>query len=76
MTPTEPDFTGAAWFTSSYTGGNNTQCVEVAFVPGWVGVRDTKQHGRGPILTFAHAEWAAFLADVHHGEFTQCLSSW
>ncbi|MGI9000622.1 MAG: DUF397 domain-containing protein [Pseudonocardia sp.] len=70
MTPTEPDFTGAAWFTSSYTEGNSTQCVEVAFVPGWVGVRDTKDHGQGPILTFTHTAWTAFLTGIHHNELT------
>lgn len=72
MTPAEPDFTGAAWFTSSYTDAtNNAQCVEVAFVSGWVGVRDTKQHGQGPVLAFTDTEWAAFLAGVHDGEFTR-----
>lgn len=68
-TRTEPDFTAASWFTSSYSGGNNGNCVEVAFVPGWVGVRDTKQHGRGPTLAFTPAEWDAFLAGVRDGEF-------
>ena len=24
---------------------------------------------RGPVLTFTHAEWQAFLAGVHGGEF-------
>ncbi len=72
MTPAEPDFTGATWFTSSYTGGdNNSQCVEVAFTPGWIGVRDTKQHGTGPVLAFTDAEWDAFLAGARDGEFTR-----
>lgn len=65
----DPDFTAASWFTSSFTGGNNGQCVEVAFVPGWVGVRDTKQHGTGPVLAFTADEWAAFLAGVRNDEF-------
>jgi hypothetical protein len=36
-------------------------CVEVACsVDGSVGVRDSKAHGRGPVLEFTRAEWAAF----------------
>jgi len=69
MTPAEPDFVGAAWFTSSYTEGNSTQCVEVAFVPGWIGVRDSKQHGTGPVLAATAAEWASYLAGARNGEF-------
>ncbi|MBA0124001.1 DUF397 domain-containing protein [Haloechinothrix sp. YIM 98757] len=30
---TAPDFTKATWITSSYSGGNGGDCVEVAFVP-------------------------------------------
>jgi uncharacterized protein DUF397 len=30
------------WFTSSFSGGNGGSCVEVAFLPGAIAVRDTK----------------------------------
>ena len=69
MTPTEPDFDGADWFKSSFSNGDASECVEVAFVTGWVAVRDTKQHGRGPVLAFTPAEWVAFVAGVRAGEF-------
>ena len=40
-------------------------CVEVAVGgDGTVGVRDSKAHGRGPVLRFTRAEWTAFVASV------------
>jgi hypothetical protein len=69
MLSADPDFADAAWFKSSFSGGNNGACVEAAFVPGGVGVRDSKQHGRGPVLLFTHAEWSAFLTAARAGEF-------
>jgi hypothetical protein len=54
------------WRKSSYsnsTGG----CVEVAEARRTVGVRDSKQHGTGPVLAFSTAEWQAFLAQVKAG---------
>ena len=66
---TAPDFRGASWRTSSYSGGNGGQCVEVAESPGWVGIRDSKQHGRGPVLAVIPAAWAAFRRGVRDGEF-------
>lgn len=64
MRPNEPDFTVAAWVKSSFSGDDKASCVEVARVSEWVGVRDTKQHGAGPILSFAQAQWAMFLAEL------------
>lgn len=49
----------------SDTGG----CVEVAFADGTVGVRDTKDHGTGPILEFNEREWRAFIGGAQCGEF-------
>jgi hypothetical protein len=62
------DWTNASWRKAgtSDTGG----CVEVAYVDGWVGVRDTKQHGNGPVLAFNEHEWNSFLTGVANGEFT------
>ena len=56
------------WFTSSFSGGNGANCVEVAFLPGEVAVRDTKDRGLPP-HRYAAADWAAFLAGVRAGEF-------
>ncbi|WP_340672156.1 DUF397 domain-containing protein (plasmid) [Saccharopolyspora sp. ID03-671] len=51
---------GLAWRTSSYSQ-NNAACVDVAFDDGTVYVRDTKDHGTGPVIRFSHTEWQAFL---------------
>jgi Domain of unknown function (DUF397) len=72
MTERKPDLTGIdltalPWRTSSHTPDQHT-CVEVARLPdGWA-VRDSKDR-TGPILTFTHAEWDAFLAGARDGEF-------
>ncbi|MCQ4044336.1 DUF397 domain-containing protein [Streptantibioticus rubrisoli] len=48
------------WRKSSYSGSNAGQCVEVAACPTAIHVRDSKDP-EGPALTFAPAEWSAFL---------------
>ena len=52
----------ACWRKSSTSGVN--QCVEVCVEADQVRVRDSKDK-RGPVLTFSHSEWRAFLAAVH-----------
>ena len=64
---TRPDFTDATWRKSRQSG--DAGCVEVARVPGWAGVRDTKQKGTGPVLAFSEDSWMAFLDAVRSGEF-------
>lgn len=45
-------------------------CVEVRqLVDGSRQVRDTKDNGAGPILSFSKAEWEAFLDGAKKGEF-------
>lgn len=61
MTPSGQDFSDAEWFKSSSSDKDNGNCVEVAFVGGHVGVRDSKQHGAGPVLVLTAAQWTAFL---------------
>lgn len=43
-------------------------CGEVRFDDDHVSVRDSK-HPAGPILTFTHTEWTAFLHSTTAGEF-------
>jgi hypothetical protein len=50
------------WRKSSYSG--NGGCVETADRDGAVLVRDTKDHGRGPVHRYTAAEWRAFIANV------------
>jgi hypothetical protein len=63
------DLRDARWMKSSYSGPNGN-CVEVAILDAGVAVRDTKNHGTGPVLRFTRAEWDAFLAGARDGEFT------
>jgi hypothetical protein len=51
-----------AWRTSTHSSGNGGECVELASVPGAVLVRDTKNHGTGPVLRITPASWNRFTA--------------
>lgn len=55
------DLTGVSWRKSSRRGGgNNGNCVEVAFTGPAVAVRDSKDPD-GPVLAFPASSWSAFL---------------
>jgi len=56
------DFTGAVWRKSTRSNGGG-DCVEVATVPGLVGVRDSKDTA-GPVLAFGSDAWTAFVGGV------------
>lgn len=50
----------SGWKTSTRTS-QGANCVEVTTaVPGWVGVRDTKNRAAG-LLAVSHQQWATFL---------------
>ncbi|MFB7908648.1 DUF397 domain-containing protein [Kitasatospora sp. NPDC056076] len=59
--------TGLAFRKSSYSGGNDN-CVEFAFLPESVAVRDSKDPS-GPALAFDRAAHEAFLKAISAGEF-------
>lgn len=60
----------AVWHKSTFSNGNGGNCVEVARnLPGIVAVRDSKDHGTGPILSFVKDEWSAFVVGVKAGGF-------
>jgi hypothetical protein len=52
------------WRKSSWSAFHGN-CVEVAPIGDcWVGVRDTKDNGSGPVLVFGSHDWRAFLNNV------------
>ena len=58
-----------AWRTSSYSGTQGGNCVEVAARGGMIVVRDTKDQGHGAVPRFTAAGWRAFVAGVRSGTF-------
>jgi hypothetical protein len=58
----------ARWHKSSYSDANGN-CVEVGEADGTVGIRDSKQHGRGPVLEFTAAQWEAFIRSAKDSRF-------
>jgi hypothetical protein len=65
----ETEFDDGQWRKSVRSGGNNGDCVEANFsVPGLVGVRDSKDLTRAP-LVYTLDEWRAFVGGVKDGEF-------
>lgn len=49
-----------SWRKSTYSSGNGGECVEVAGHAESVLVRDTKDHGHGPVLRFSAGAWRRF----------------
>ncbi|HEY1974834.1 MAG TPA: DUF397 domain-containing protein [Pseudonocardia sp.] len=64
------DLTGARWRTSSFSNGSTGGggCVEVAFLPGAVALRDTKDRAKPP-HSYPTADWRCLLAAIKTGEF-------
>ncbi|MFJ8942015.1 DUF397 domain-containing protein [Streptomyces sp. NPDC102395] len=48
------------WFKSSHSTDDGPACVEVAFAPSIVHIRDSKI-ATGPQLAFGPTQWAAFV---------------
>ncbi|MET8447052.1 DUF397 domain-containing protein [Streptomyces sp. NPDC005209] len=63
MSPGPQPASGPTWFKSSYSGGNATECVEAAFIPSGVLIRDSKQP-RPPHLVVSATAWSSFLASA------------
>jgi hypothetical protein len=65
---THPNLSHAVWRKSSWSGGDNGNCVEVASnLPGVTAVRDSK-NPTGPALVFAPAAFGAFIDTVKAGQ--------
>jgi hypothetical protein len=59
------------WRKSMASGTGN--CVEVSFAAGAVLMRHSL-NPKGPMLSFSHSEWEAFLTGVRDGEFDTAAS--
>jgi hypothetical protein len=55
------------WRKSSYSDNGGAGCVEAGHVPGAVVIRDTTQHGDGPVLRVSDRMWRAFTTAVRAG---------
>ncbi|MEU0841320.1 DUF397 domain-containing protein [Streptomyces sp. NPDC005962] len=66
------DLSCAEWVRSSYSSGDEGQCVEfapgIAATAGVVPVRDSK-NSAGPALVFPAAAWDSFTTALRGGEF-------
>lgn len=60
-----PTLAALTWRKSTHSGGGN-DCVEVAFLPGGVAVRDSKNPG-ADILRVSAPEWDALLTAARGG---------
>ncbi|MFT2018878.1 DUF397 domain-containing protein [Streptomyces sp. 796.1] len=56
------------WRKSSYSGGEQGQCVEVAETASAVHVRDSKNPD-GPVLLFPAGSFTGFVSGIKNGEF-------
>ncbi|GDY30011.1 DUF397 domain-containing protein [Gandjariella thermophila] len=54
------DLSRAVWRRSSRSQAGGGNCVEVAWLPKLVAVRDSKNTA-GPVLVFSPAAWTAFI---------------
>jgi BioD-like phosphotransacetylase family protein len=52
------------WRKSSYSNNGGGNCVEARQASGAVLIRDTTQHGHGPVLGVSAETWRTFTAAV------------
>jgi hypothetical protein len=57
------DIAKPSWRKSSFSGNGGPDCIEIAGHEGLVLVRDTKQHGHGPMLQLSVAAWRRFVTE-------------
>jgi predicted secreted Zn-dependent protease len=59
---------GLRWRKSTRSGANGGGCVEVTDHNGMIMVRDTMDHGRGPVHRYTPEAWRTFIAGVRNSE--------
>ncbi|WP_432022325.1 DUF397 domain-containing protein [Streptomyces parvus] len=57
------------WFKSSYSGGSQGECLEVARGHAAVPVRDSKA-ADGPAIIFSADGWSSFVTALKHGDLS------
>ncbi|MFJ1606578.1 DUF397 domain-containing protein [Streptomyces sp. NPDC088253] len=67
MSPAIDRTPDAAWFKSSRSGANETECVECAYIGNAALVRDSKRTS-GPVLQVPMHSWHAFIQALTQGE--------
>ncbi|MDT0397413.1 MULTISPECIES: DUF397 domain-containing protein [Streptomyces] len=55
-----------AWFKSTYSGANTTECVECAHAADGTLIRDSKWAG-GPMVHVARGPWLVFIRSLTNG---------
>jgi hypothetical protein len=60
-----------AWFKSSYSGANTTECVECAHVPYGVLIRDSKD-ADGSVVSVGAGAWRFFVAGLRRERPAVC----
>ncbi|MGV9317988.1 DUF397 domain-containing protein [Streptomyces sp. NPDC003435] len=56
--------TGLEWFKSSYSGNDDSACVEVALTATEIHIRDSKTQN-GPQLAVPATTWTEFIHSLH-----------
>ena len=67
--------TTTPWVKARKSGGNGGSCWEMRRHENMIEVRDSKQKGKGPVLSFTFAEFDALQDGVRNGEFDHLLPS-
>jgi hypothetical protein len=52
------------WRKSTYSGNGGEACIEAGALPGRVLVRDTTQHGQGPVMSVSSQSWRRFTTGI------------
>jgi hypothetical protein len=69
MKPTATtDLSQAHWRKSSFSGGPNSNCVEIAPTHSGIAIRDSKNR-HGPVLLVDTPAWHQLIQSVRNGQF-------